>query len=48
LGFVTISIGIAIHHAGNAGTMTNLLRAADDALYLAKDAGRNRTHISPG
>jgi diguanylate cyclase (GGDEF)-like protein len=46
LGIVTISIGVAIHHAGNAGTMANLLRAADDALYLAKGAGRNRVHLS--
>ncbi|MDY7574786.1 diguanylate cyclase [Actimicrobium sp. CCI2.3] len=46
LGKVTISIGVAIHHAGNPGTMANLLRASDDALYLAKGAGRNRVHLS--
>jgi diguanylate cyclase (GGDEF)-like protein len=45
-GTVTVSIGVAIHHAGNAGAVTNLLRAADDALYMAKDGGRNRVHLS--
>ncbi|MEB0137128.1 diguanylate cyclase [Actimicrobium sp. CCC2.4] len=45
-GLVTISIGVAICEAGNHGSMAGLLRAADDALYLAKDAGRNRVHLA--
>ena len=41
VGVVTVSIGIAAFpdHADDAGT---LLRCADNALYLAKQAGRNR------
>jgi diguanylate cyclase (GGDEF)-like protein/PAS domain S-box-containing protein len=36
----TISMGIASHPA-NGGTRQTILRAADRALYAAKDAGRN-------
>jgi diguanylate cyclase (GGDEF)-like protein len=41
---VTASFGIALYptHAANAEA---LVRAADDALYRAKDSGRNRVHV---
>lgn len=41
---VTTSIGLATCTAGGA-TATALLKAADDALYRAKQAGRNGTQI---
>jgi diguanylate cyclase (GGDEF)-like protein len=52
-GRITTSIGIATFPI-NAGSRAELLRAADEALYSAKRAGRNRvcvaeisqTHIS--
>jgi diguanylate cyclase (GGDEF)-like protein len=38
-----VSIGIAsVHEAGPSCTAVSLLRAADDALYEAKESGRNR------
>lgn len=42
---VTASIGIAVYplHASN---MEDLLHAADDALYVAKGAGKNRVFLS--
>ena len=41
---ITASLGIAqlLEHAGNA---TELVRAADRAMYSAKTAGRNRTVV---
>ena len=39
---ITISFGIASHPA-HAETAASLLRAADEALYGAKESGRNRT-----
>ncbi len=39
--FVSASIGIAIYPV-DAGHIENLLKAADQALYVAKGAGRNR------
>jgi len=41
---VTASFGVALYptHADNAEA---LVRAADDALYRAKDGGRNRVHV---
>jgi len=40
--YVTISGGIAIVSAGEPATAEQLIAAADKALYLAKQAGRNR------
>jgi len=40
---VTISIGIAI--ADNTILLDKAISNADDAMYMAKSAGRNRTHI---
>jgi diguanylate cyclase (GGDEF)-like protein/PAS domain S-box-containing protein len=44
---LTISLGIAqlLHHAAQPDTVDNLLLRADQALYAAKVAGRNRTVI---
>jgi diguanylate cyclase (GGDEF)-like protein/putative nucleotidyltransferase with HDIG domain len=39
---ITISFGIASHPA-HAETAASLLRAGDEALYCAKESGRNRT-----
>jgi diguanylate cyclase (GGDEF)-like protein len=52
--FVTLSIGVATHMDGGQyfDTASELLRAADDAMYAAKNAGRNRlvvhSYQSPG
>jgi diguanylate cyclase len=40
LGTVTISIGVALHHAGEP--LPCFIERADAALYRAKQAGRNR------
>jgi len=39
---VTVSVGFATAAAG--GTMSDVLGAADQALYRAKNTGRNRVH----
>jgi diguanylate cyclase (GGDEF)-like protein len=41
---LTVSVGVA-GMDGTAGSLTDLLAAADAALYYAKEAGRNRTQI---
>lgn len=46
-GFVTISVGVAVlSHEGT--TPADLLRHADDALYQAKQGGRNRVQVWSG
>jgi len=43
---VTLSIGIAeIIHSAQTGSAEDLIRRADEAMYAAKNAGRNRTEI---
>ncbi len=39
---VTVSIGVASHPSPAVATAADLVRAADQALYLAKQGGRNR------
>ncbi len=46
LGRVTISVGVAQYRAGEP--LTNLIQRADDALYAAKHAGRDRVVTEPG
>ena len=40
---VTISLGIATKNTGEPISHEELLKMADDALYLAKEKGRNRS-----
>ncbi len=42
---LTVSVGVAVLPA-TGGELTDLLAAADSALYVAKQAGRNRTHLA--
>jgi diguanylate cyclase (GGDEF)-like protein len=42
---VTVSAGVAVRRAGE--TPEQLLRRADEALYAAKDAGRDRVVLAP-
>jgi len=43
--YVTLSLGLATY-TGQVATASELLKAADDALYRAKDNGRNRVESS--
>jgi diguanylate cyclase (GGDEF)-like protein len=44
---VTISIGVTAITKGDSGDLTDLLAAADSALYYAKQSGRNRVAFAP-
>ena len=43
---VTASIGLAAFRAGDG--VDSLIRRADEAMYVAKKAGRNRVAVAPG
>ncbi|HME64752.1 MAG TPA: GGDEF domain-containing protein, partial [Streptosporangiaceae bacterium] len=43
---VTISVGVSSLD-GTTRELTDMLAAADAALYYAKETGRNKTHVSP-
>ena len=45
-GRLTVSIGVATMQAGDA-ELEDLLRRADEALYRAKQAGRDRARFAP-
>ncbi len=45
VGHITISLGVA-HHPKHAADIDGALKAADEALYQAKEAGRNRVVMS--
>ena len=44
---ITISVGVA-HYPAHGTIPQDLMRAADDALYMAKDKGRNQVQVSEG
>jgi diguanylate cyclase (GGDEF)-like protein len=44
---VTVSVGVACRHPRDGGSVEDLLREADQALYAAKDRGRNRVEAAP-
>ena len=46
VGFITVSIGVAACPA-NANSDRTLYAASDEALYVAKNGGRNRVSIAP-
>ena len=39
---VTVSVGVALAHAGSGRSLTGAIQTADEALYEAKQLGRNR------
>jgi len=45
-GHVTISVGVAWQPASDESAPADLVGRADQALYRAKHAGRNRVHLS--
>ncbi len=45
LGAITISIGVAVFPE-NGNTGNEVIQAADKALYIAKENGRNRVQVA--
>jgi len=46
--FVGLTVSVGVAALGTAGSkVTDLLAAADAALYYAKHSGRNKTHVAP-
>ena len=45
---ITISIGVTQHRTGDKDSMRSLIDRADEALYQAKEAGRNRVEVVNG
>jgi diguanylate cyclase (GGDEF)-like protein len=45
---ITASIGVHTVPAGASASADEVLHHADDALYTAKNAGRNRVHAAAG
>ncbi len=46
IGHLTLSIGLAVMTQDDPKDVASLLRAADEALYLAKRSGRNQVHLA--
>ncbi|MCP3964637.1 MAG: diguanylate cyclase [bacterium] len=44
---ITVSIGIAVSTEPDAGAVDELIQQADEALYAAKEQGRNRVVLAP-
>lgn len=40
--FVTVSVGVALAHPGSGRSLTGAIQTADEAMYQAKQEGRNR------
>jgi diguanylate cyclase (GGDEF)-like protein len=47
-GIVTISLGVATASPGDSSTPESLVALADEALYRAKRAGKNRVEVAEG
>ncbi|HBT12289.1 MAG TPA: diguanylate cyclase, partial [Erwinia persicina] len=48
VGHITISAGVAFWLPAIDGTMEETFKQADDALYQAKNGGRNQVVVAPG
>ena len=48
-GVITVSVGSAVAQPGSGRSLAGVIQAADEALYRAKQVGRNRTlHVDAG